>query len=1115
MIARLRLPGLLLVLAVLLPRTTAADQVLEGDYVRINYTSEGNWNVGGVGFEARADVADPFVDLTAGGDPWHHLAVRYVFDSYALHARANSSETLSALNWWSPTEADLSAAGELISWHTAEPSSALDVAIRESWAVDGTVVQVRVLVTNAHSSLDISDLRFMYGVDPDIYIDPADSPLATVNDTIDLDGDGIAEWVQSSGLVSGWTLGFGACEATSQEPGHASFDSDPDAAVWDEDGFASDLTMHVRAETPSLPAGAVQVLQFLVVFETDPLAAQAAYTAALGELCPTCDADGDLYADVACGGNDCDDSEPTALPGAPESCDLLDSDCDGSLADEFADFDLDDVPDCVDEDDDADGDPDVTDCEPLDPSVYTGAPESCDDLDSDCDSSLVDEFDDFDSDGDPDCTDPDDDGDGLPDGGDCGPLDPAVYPGAPEIPDDGIDQDCDGWDDVTCWVDADTDGFGAGAPFAVVETACPGPGLAANGDDCDDSTAAASPAMAEHCNGYDDDCDGELDEGFDLDGDGWVSCLGDCIDVDPQAYPGAPEIPDDGVDQDCDGWDDVVCYIDADSDGYGAGPSLQVVELDCPGPGMSTTGDDCDDADPGASPGLVEACNGWDDDCDGAIDEGFDADGDGWTTCEGDCNDDPGAQGELFFPGALDLPDDGWDYDCNGVDPVSCFDDDDLDGFGDLGEPATWISFTGLCDLPGVSANNLDCNDREASVHPGAAELCDGLDNDCNGVIDDGPFLDNDGDGLCNEVDPDADGDGISDEDELSEDVDGDGLPDPDPDGDGVPSDLDLDSDGDGLEDALEGDGDFDGDGVPDYLDPDADGDGIPDEAECCGDTDGDGIIDAYDLDSDGDGIPDEVEGDEDTDGDGQADYTDLDSDADGTPDLEEGVGDVDGDEVPDWIDADDFDGPLGDLDGDGLSNGEEVALGTDPLNPDSDGDGLSDGEEVLDVGTDPLSEDTDGDGLADGEELDEHGTDPLDPDTDGDGLTDGDEVLVFGTDPLDPDTDDDGLDDGTEVEVTSDPLDPDTDDDGLLDGPDGLDDEDLDGLIDVLDPTDDRVADDTDPEDQGDDDDSGPPENTAGGCDCAGDCSSAGHRGGGLAGLLFVLLGLARRRRP
>jgi len=66
-----------------------------------------------------------------------------------------------------------------------------------------------------------------------------------------------------------------------------------------------------------------------------------------------------------------------------------------------------------------------------------------------------------------------------------------------------------------------------------------------------------------------------------------------------------------------------------------------------------------------------------------------------------------------------------------------------------------------------------------------------------------------------------------------------------------------------------------------------------------------------------------------------------------------------------------------------------------------------------------------------------------------------------------------------------------------------------------VLDPTDDRVADDTDPEDQGDDDDSGPPENTAGGCDCAGDCSSAGHRGGGLAGLLFVLLGLARRRRP
>jgi len=89
------------------------------------------------------------------------------------------------------------------------------------------------------------------------------------------------------------------------------------------------------------------------------------------------------------------------------------------------------------------------------------------------------------------------------------------------------------------------------------------------------------------------------------------------------------------------------------------------------------------------------------------------------------------------------------------------------------------------------------------------------------------------------------------------------------------------------------------------------------------------------------------------------------------------------------------------DIDGDGLSNAEERALGTDPRNADSDGDGLADGVEVNVAGTDPLNPDTDNDGLMDGPEVLVHFTDPLAPDSDLDGFLDGEEV-DFGSDPLD-----------------------------------------------------------------------------------------------------------------
>ena len=103
---------------------------------------------------------------------------------------------------------------------------------------------------------------------------------------------------------------------------------------------------------------------------------------------------------------------------------------------------------------------------------------------------------------------------------------------------------------------------------------------------------------------------------------------------------------------------------------------------------------------------------------------------------------------------------------------------------------------------------------------------------------------------------------------------------------------------------------------------------------------------------------------------------------------------------------------PGGDIDsdGDGLTDKEEIALGTDPYNPDTDGDGLTDGEEVHGmmvngklIKTDPLNPDTDGDGLSDGAEVLVYHTDPMNPDTDGGGVSDGHEVIEDGTNPLDP----------------------------------------------------------------------------------------------------------------
>ena len=180
--------------------------------------------------------------------------------------------------------------------------------------------------------------------------------------------------------------------------------------------------------------------------------------------------------------------------------------------------------------------------------------------------------------------------------------------------------------------------------------------------------APACVASQEICNGVDDDCDGKVDD----DDEGLVALR----------------------------------YLDLDGDGYG-GQGLHT----CAAEGTVATGGDCDDGDASRHPGAEEVCGGGDDDCDGWVD---------------------GADPSLVTRVAPDA---------------------DGDGHGDL-----WLARRG-CPGPGEVAAPDDCDDTHPAVYPGAPEVCDGVaDNDCDGVDD--PLdvdADGDGEGACSDCD---DGDG-------------------------------------------------------------------------------------------------------------------------------------------------------------------------------------------------------------------------------------------------------------------------------------------------------------------------------------------------------------------
>ncbi len=478
-----------------------------------------------------------------------------------------------------------------------------------------------------------------------------------------------------------------------------------------------------------------------------------------------CDDDGDDYCDadmrcVAGGGQapaicihgcgDCDDDAIDVNPGAVEKCNDIDDDC-GAGKDEGPGID----EGC---DDDNDGWCDFAmacsgnpltcaagcgDCDDLVVSVFPGASELCNGRDDNCNLAII---------------------GGVVSGvdesfalglacssgvGECAESGHTVCaPGGAgttcdATPGTGISETCNGLDD-----DCDgflDDGLGLGEACSVGVGECLNPGIKVCQSGAVGCSATADPAGVELCNGLDDDCNGVTDNGFEVgaacDGDDADACLDgswQCVQSGVRACVDGPEVGVeicDSLDNDCDGNVDEGCDDDGD-DFCDAGMRCVAGGGQTPTTCMHGCGD-CDDAAFAVKPTAIEACNGVDEDCDGAIDDGCDDDDDGWCDFSMACSGTPLVCGfgcgdckdlvANVFPTGPER--------CNGADD-NC--NNQIDEGFTLG--ATCSNGVGACARPGhtICAPGGAGTTCDATPGTGVGESCNGLDDDCDGFTDDG-----------------------------------------------------------------------------------------------------------------------------------------------------------------------------------------------------------------------------------------------------------------------------------------------------------------------------------------------------------------------------------------